>query len=135
MMVVSGERVAAGDDREAVGQFGERDVVNQPRRNRAALAVGQVAGGAALGVDRGAEAEIERGARGRAHAHMGHEAGEHQLLAAGRGQLHIELGAGEGVRQLLLDHDLAGPRLELRHDRAALRVAIEQAARRSLVRD
>ena len=39
---------------------------------------------------------------------MRHEAGDHEMLAAGRGQRVIEAGRGEGVGQTLLDDRLAG---------------------------
>jgi hypothetical protein len=53
----------ARNDREAIGKFGQSDVVDGCGRNGAAAAVRQVARGTALRIDGDAKAEIERRAR------------------------------------------------------------------------
>ena len=59
------------------------------------------------------KAVVERGARGGRHAHMGHEADQDELAAAGLGHRLGQLGVGEGIGQRLLDHPLAGDRRRL----------------------
>jgi hypothetical protein len=54
---------AARDDREAVGQFGERDIVYDIGADHAVGPVRQVARGASFGIDGHAVAQVERGAR------------------------------------------------------------------------
>ncbi len=63
---------------------------------------------------------------------MGHEAHHDDVLASGGGKARLQISAGKGVRQLFLDHRLSGPRSQCRDDRAALGIAVEQAAGFSL---
>jgi hypothetical protein len=53
--------------------------------------------GAAVGIDGDAEAEIESGAGGRTDAHVRHQPGEDDVLAPGRGEPRLQVGAGERV--------------------------------------
>src|SRR4051812_272005 len=88
----SNQRVgAAGDDGKPVRQFGQCNLVNGCGWDGAAAAVRQIAGGAAVGSDGGAEAEVERGARGGADAHMRHQAGEDDVLAPGRSEARLQV--------------------------------------------
>ena len=113
----------------------ERDLVDRPGIQRAAAAIGQVAGRAGIGRDRRAQAEVERCTRGRGDAHVGHEAGEYDVLASGRGKPGLQIGAGKSVRQRLFDDGLACERRQAIDDRAARGLAVEQAAGAALVRD
>ncbi len=66
---------------------------------------------------------------------MRHEAGQHDVLESGGGKPCLQVGAGEGVRQRLLDHGLAGERRQPVDDCAACGLAVEQAAGAALVCD
>ena len=66
---------------------------------------------------------------------MRHQAGEDDVLALGRGEARLQIGAGERVGQFLLDHGFAGQRRQFGDDGAALGGAIEQSAWTALVGD
>ncbi|EJW13416.1 hypothetical protein A33M_3836 [Rhodovulum sp. PH10] len=91
--------------------------MNLVRRDHgAAQRVAQVAGRGGAGDHRRLDAEIDRAARRRLDAHVGHEAGEHHRRAVQRMQAVGEVGAGKGVRQALGEHRLAGRRRRRRDD-------------------
>ncbi len=60
---------------------------------------------------------------------MGHETGDHEMLAAGRGQRVVEAGRGEGVGQALVDDRLAGLGRDRVDDREVQPLGVEQTAR------
>ena len=69
--------------------------------------------------DGGVESEIERGAGGRADAHVGHEATQHKSWVAQAFDRGSQLSAGEGVGKGLADHRLARDRRDLLDDLTA----------------
>jgi hypothetical protein len=64
---------------------------------------------------------------------MRHEACKNDILASPRLKLRLKAGARKGVRQRLFDHRFRGQWRELRHDRAAMTVAVKHREPADLV--
>ena len=106
------DRVGLRSDRsETVVERGKRIALDFGRRHGfSRQRVGKIARRRCGGDDGGLEAVIERRAGRRFDAHMRHEAGHNELLAAETFERFAERGTGEGVGQALFDDGLRAGR-------------------------
>src|SRR5574341_1625665 len=122
--------MAVDDLRVETVERGEESGVHLPRGNRFA-AVALRARRARIAEQRHLVAEIGGLAHRRVDAHVRHHPGDDQVLDSGILQVLFQGGTAEAIREILLDHELAGLRLDRGMDLRALRARQEKSRSRA----
>src|SRR5262249_43787151 len=94
-----------------------------------------VGGAAAVFQQYAFEAAVVRLAHGGVHAHIGGDAGEHDVADAARAENQFEIGGAEAALAGLVDHGLAGCRRQFRDEFPAGLAAHQNTAARAGIAD